>query len=651
MDKEEKYFITPLAIQEAGMLAVCRSRAWSAKLITSSYWVRASQVSKTAPSGEYLSTGSFMIYGKKNYLPPMPLEMGFGILFRVSDESLIRHMKDRKIKSYDMDSETASTLYGTSAEERYGLESAISATMMEPVKEEEEEEGEKATTTVEGTNETENNVTAIEEEQTAEEEEVTEAEINAITATIDDIDINQEENNDIAKVTMDDDSEEEVDATQEQEEENEPNEVQGIEEEEDGREKEAKPETTTVNQVTPINEQSEFQLMKPNEKVKKNGAKGSSNKKGGDGKSNKEKGNQTKPPQQTQQPQSSASSTIATQDKNKKKPINKKKARRYVEQDEEDREEAMLRLGHASKNTGEKLEDQIKKIDAVQQKKELQLRQAKAGVHLLKKDWLTVLTTMIDDVEVREEFKEIVLDEKLLNEEEITETEIQALSYLSKDNALQAFTLLRDSKEQVKKAQKKSGFFLGILRRLMKMQESQKIIVSSTNATSHPNNTNNAKVITEKSSVAIGPTEVTSGSSATPTTTIMEDPNDGMDEDELAQVQESLKDIDDIVKLVGNPWPEDQLLYAVPMCGPYLSLQNLKYKVKLTPGTVKKGKAVKTAVELFSRSKECSDIEKTLMKKIGDNELVTVMVGDVKLSMPGLQQQKQQIKKSKKGKK
>jgi hypothetical protein len=42
----------------------------------------ACQVSKTAPSGEYLVTGSFMIRGKKNFLPPQPLVMGFGFLFR-----------------------------------------------------------------------------------------------------------------------------------------------------------------------------------------------------------------------------------------------------------------------------------------------------------------------------------------------------------------------------------------------------------------------------------------------------------------------------------------------------------------------------------------------------------------------------------------
>lgn len=41
------------------------------------------QVSKTAPSGEYLPTGSFMIRGRKNFLPPHPLVMGFAVLFKL----------------------------------------------------------------------------------------------------------------------------------------------------------------------------------------------------------------------------------------------------------------------------------------------------------------------------------------------------------------------------------------------------------------------------------------------------------------------------------------------------------------------------------------------------------------------------------------
>lgn len=77
--------ISPSCLQEAGTMTMCRSGAWSAKIVASAWWVHANQVSKTAPSGEYLSTGSFMIYGKKNFLPPQSLEMGFGIVFRLDD--------------------------------------------------------------------------------------------------------------------------------------------------------------------------------------------------------------------------------------------------------------------------------------------------------------------------------------------------------------------------------------------------------------------------------------------------------------------------------------------------------------------------------------------------------------------------------------
>jgi hypothetical protein len=36
-----------------------------------------------APSGEYLTTGSFMIRGKKNFLAPHSLELGLAVLFAV----------------------------------------------------------------------------------------------------------------------------------------------------------------------------------------------------------------------------------------------------------------------------------------------------------------------------------------------------------------------------------------------------------------------------------------------------------------------------------------------------------------------------------------------------------------------------------------
>ena len=42
--------------------------------------------------------------------------------------------------------------------------------------------------------------------------------------------------------------------------------------------------------------------------------------------------------------------------------------------------------------------------------------------------------------------------------------------------------------------------------------------------------------------------------------------------------------------LTGSPFPEDVLLFAIPMCAPYTALSAFKYKVKLVPGTAKRGK-------------------------------------------------------------
>ncbi|CEG41796.1 Predicted RNA-binding protein [Plasmopara halstedii] len=71
-------------------MSVCRSSAWSNQVIAGAYWVHADQVSKTAPTGEYLTTGSFMVRGKKNFIQPSRLEVGLAILFRI-DESCVNH--------------------------------------------------------------------------------------------------------------------------------------------------------------------------------------------------------------------------------------------------------------------------------------------------------------------------------------------------------------------------------------------------------------------------------------------------------------------------------------------------------------------------------------------------------------------------------
>lgn len=55
-------------------------------------------MSKTAPTGEYLTVGSFMVRGKKNFLPPNPLVMGFGVLFRLEDNSIAAHLNERRVR-------------------------------------------------------------------------------------------------------------------------------------------------------------------------------------------------------------------------------------------------------------------------------------------------------------------------------------------------------------------------------------------------------------------------------------------------------------------------------------------------------------------------------------------------------------------------
>lgn len=100
--------VPPKTMLEAGTMAISYSVAWDAKVVTNAYWVRSDQVSKTAPTGEYLGTGSFMIRGKKNFLPPCHLILGFSFLFKLEDGSIARHAGERRIRTFD-DEQSAGT--------------------------------------------------------------------------------------------------------------------------------------------------------------------------------------------------------------------------------------------------------------------------------------------------------------------------------------------------------------------------------------------------------------------------------------------------------------------------------------------------------------------------------------------------------------
>ncbi|MEB3774075.1 MAG: NFACT family protein [Desulfurococcales archaeon] len=67
-------------LSDAAVIAAAYSRAWKAGLgSVQVYWVRGSQVSKSPPSGEYLARGGFIIRGKRNYLPPVPVRIYIGV--------------------------------------------------------------------------------------------------------------------------------------------------------------------------------------------------------------------------------------------------------------------------------------------------------------------------------------------------------------------------------------------------------------------------------------------------------------------------------------------------------------------------------------------------------------------------------------------
>lgn len=88
-------------------------------------------------------------------------------------------------------------------------------------------------------------------------------------------------------------------------------------------------------------------------------------------------------------------------------------------------------------------------------------------------------------------------------------------------------------------------------------------------------------------------------------------------------------------------------MYAVPVCAPYESLSSYKYRVKLTPGALKKGKASKLALGVFLKHGEATERERELIKAVPEVELIQAIISDCKVTAPGLQAVQRQNKKRK----
>ncbi len=73
--------ISEKSVSEAGEFAASFSRAWRQGAGSADvYWVKPSQLSKGGPSGEYVSKGSFVVTGKRNWIRSVPLKLAIGLI-------------------------------------------------------------------------------------------------------------------------------------------------------------------------------------------------------------------------------------------------------------------------------------------------------------------------------------------------------------------------------------------------------------------------------------------------------------------------------------------------------------------------------------------------------------------------------------------
>lgn len=107
--------IPPGTLSQAGTLSVATSVAWDSKAVIAAWWVKAEQVSKFAPTGDYLPPGNFFVRGDKNFLPPTPLVLGFAVLFQISEDSLANHTKHRVQEDEGMSEQTRNLVEAASA--------------------------------------------------------------------------------------------------------------------------------------------------------------------------------------------------------------------------------------------------------------------------------------------------------------------------------------------------------------------------------------------------------------------------------------------------------------------------------------------------------------------------------------------------------
>lgn len=513
--------VPPLTLNQAGCFTVCHSQAWDSKMVTSAWWVYPHQVSKTAPTGEYLTVGSFMIRGKKNFLPPHPLIMGFGLLFRLDESSLGSHLNERRVRG----EEEGMDDFEDSGHHRENSDS-------ESEKDDTDEKPVTESLSVPNSAHPDPSHTNASDVDSHESPAVDKTISNGVDSKISDI-----ARNVAAPVTPQ--LEDLIDRALGLGSASISSTKYGIETTQfDLSEEDKHDERTATVRDKPYISKAERRKMKQGQGSSVVDAKVEREKdKGKDASSQREsivKNTKTE------------AGKISRGQKGKLKKMKEK----YGDQDEEERTIRMALLASAGK---------VQKNDGDPQNENASTDKEKKPA--------------------------------------ISPVDARKVCYKCK----KAGHLSKDCKE-------------------------------------HPDDSSHGH--------ANGGVE--------------DNPRVGLDEtaemDKVAMEEEDIHEIgeeekgrlNDMDYLTGNPLPSDILLYVVPVCGPYSAVQSYKYRVKIIPGTAKKGKAAKTAMNLFSHMPEATNREKELVKACTDPELVAAIIGNVKVTAAGLTQLKQKQKKGKK---
>uniref|UniRef100_A0A8D2HDE6 Ribosome quality control complex subunit NEMF n=1 Tax=Urocitellus parryii TaxID=9999 RepID=A0A8D2HDE6_UROPR len=477
--------IPPRTLTEAGTMALCYSAAWDARVITSAWWVYHHQVSKTAPTGEYLTTGSFMIRGKKNFLPPSYLMMGFSFLFKVDESCVWRHRGERKVRVQDEDMETlASCTSELISEEMEQLDGGDTSS------EEDKEELHEPPVEVELVTQVDQENLPVQsggDELSSEDERESEVIIKD-QEPISDMKDEREETLEYPDTTID---------------------LSHLQSQRSLQKLASKEESSNSND-SKLQGRRHLSAKERREMKKKKLLSDS-----GDLEAIEGKDKESSVHMETQQ-NTNRNVAVAQPMKRGQKSKMKKMKEKYKDQDEEDRELIMKLLGSAGSNKEEKG------------------KKAKKG---------------------------------------------------------------KTKDEPVKKQPQKP-------RGGPRISESIKKETPALEVLTH-----------ELQDLAV------------------DDSHDDKEEQDLDQqgTEENLFD-----SLTGQPHPEDIILFAIPICAPYTTMTNYKYKVKLTPGVQKKGKAAKTALNSFMHSKEATAREKDLFRSVKDTDLSRNIPGKVKVSAPNL---------------